>query len=333
MEKQDSKKKVAVIGSNLFDTLGFHFNLTFNNIGYNSKIFDIYDHYSLEGLTNYTTRFSINFENLIFKRLANKIINFKPDLVLCLYRNVPPFVIDLIKKEFRIKVVFLTGDHLGNFERGYPFISDFDAFFVKDKYIVRILKDKLNLNAYYLPESFNPQIHTHYLNEYDFGANYDISLVGNLYPYRAKILDQIINDYNISLFGITPKWMDLKWGKLYKGDLRGQQKSEIFFKSKINLNTLRYEEIYGANCRVFEIAGSGGFQICDRKKDIKELFEEDKEIVMFDTIDELREKFDYYLKHQDKAYEIGCNARKRALAQHTYKHRIKQILEITNLTL
>lgn len=246
-----------------------------------------------------------------------------------MYRNIPPFVIDLIKKETYAKVIFLTGDHLGNFERGYAFISNYDAFFVKDKYIVDFMKNKLGLNAHYLAESFNPDIHSHSLAKFNFGSLYDISIVGTLYPYRTKILEHLIDKYNLSIFGSKPRWLDKKWNQYFKNEyLIGKKKSETFFQSKVNLNTLRYEEITGANCRVFEIAGSGGFQICDRKEGIKELFEEDKEIVMFDTMNELKEKINYYLKNQDKAYEIAQNARERALKEHTYEHRIKEIFRI-----
>jgi spore maturation protein CgeB len=123
--------------------------------------------------------------------------------------------------------------------------------------------------------------------------------------------------------------MSKKWKKLHTNRyIRLEEKSKIFYTSKINLNTLHYGEVNAGNCRLFEVAGSGGFQICDRKEEIGNYFIEDKEIVLFDTLKELIDKINYYLEHQDEAEMIAKNGYKRAISEHTYRHRILKIFEI-----
>lgn len=325
-------KKIAIIGDNQFDSLAWNLSDTINMLGSQSKIFNFYGTLNKQ-LINYSVRFSKRIETSLFRHLANKIINYSPDLIIVVFRFAPPDFIDQLKKDTDAKVIFFNCDHLGNFERGYSFISNYDAWFIKDKYIESFVKKKLGINVFYLPEAFNPNIHKAN-NEIKFGENFDISLVGTLYPYRSKILEQVSENFNISIFGNLPRWMDKKWGKLHlKKYLTGEEKANVFLGSKINLNTLHYGEIYGGNCRLFEIAGCGGFQICDRKEEIRNYFVEDKEIVLFDDIKELKEKIKYYLNNQDKAFEIAKAAKARAYKDHTYEIRLNEVFEKINFRL
>jgi len=181
-------------------------------------------------------------------------------------------VIKKIKDHLNIKVIFWTGDAFINLERGYSLISNYDAWFVKDTYMCDFMQKKLNLNVFLLPECFNPYCHKP-PKEALFGSINEITVAGTLYPYRAKILEKLTDKFDISIYGNLPKWMSKKWKKLHTNRyIRLEEKSKIFYTSKINLNTLHYGEVNAGNCRLFEVAGSGGFQICDRKEEIGNYF-------------------------------------------------------------
>ena len=49
---------------------------------------------------------------------------------------------------------------------------------------------------------------------------------------------------------------------------------------------------------------------------------------MYHDLDELRRHLDHYLAHPDEARDIGERARKRALAEHTLRHRIETMLAV-----
>ncbi|MFN3135783.1 MAG: glycosyltransferase, partial [Candidatus Kryptonium sp.] len=52
------------------------------------------------------------------------------------------------------------------------------------------------------------------------------------------------------------------------------------------------------------------------------------EIVVYDgTIDDLTEKINYYLRHDNERNRIARNAYQKAISSHTYLHRVKFILE------
>ena len=49
---------------------------------------------------------------------------------------------------------------------------------------------------------------------------------------------------------------------------------------------------------------------------------------MYHDLAELRQQLDHYLAHPDEARDIGERARKRALAEHTLRHRIEAMIAV-----
>ena len=65
----------------------------------------------------------------------------------------------------------------------------------------------------------------------------------------------------------------------------------------------------------------------DHRSHLSELFEPGKELVCFETREDLREKIRYYLSHPDERMRIALNGQKRAREDHTYQKRMSQALE------
>jgi spore maturation protein CgeB len=85
-------------------------------------------------------------------------------------------------------------------------------------------------------------------------------------------------------------------------------------------------DVVGVNIRTFELAAAGACQVVDLKDDLGTLFKPGEEVVTFRDVVELRRHLDHYLAHPDEARAIGANARRRALAEHTLRHRLEEIL-------
>ncbi len=66
----------------------------------------------------------------------------------------------------------------------------------------------------------------------------------------------------------------------------------------------------------------------DNQADLGSLFEIGTEAVVFGDSSDLREKVRFFLKHPDQRGAISQAARRRVLAQHTYRHRLRRILEL-----
>ncbi len=85
---------------------------------------------------------------------------------------------------------------------------------------------------------------------------------------------------------------------------------------------------YAANVRIFEVTGTGSCLLTDWKINMSELFEEDKEVVLFRSIDECKEKLRWLLDHSLERKAIADRGQQRILKSHTYKHRAEQLHSI-----
>jgi spore maturation protein CgeB len=80
--------------------------------------------------------------------------------------------------------------------------------------------------------------------------------------------------------------------------------------------------------RVFDVPASGGFLLTDYMPGLEKMFEIGKEIEVYRTPDELREKVDYYLARPEACREIAHRARERVLRDHTFANRWQSIRAI-----
>lgn len=103
---------------------------------------------------------------------------------------------------------------------------------------------------------------------------------------------------------------------------------KIYYSTKINLNiTLRSIES-GIPLRIFDIMSVGGFVLSNWQPEIPELFEEDREIVTFKTPEEMLEKVDYYLRHEEERLEIALNGYRKVKECYTFERQLKKIIAI-----
>jgi spore maturation protein CgeB len=183
---------------------------------------------------------------------------------------------------------------------------------------------------YYLAEACNPRMHRPIeLTPADVGYfGCDVMLAGSLYYYRQEILESLAG-LDLKVWGYRPGWLvDRLPGRFMGRDVHGDDKVRAALAAKVCLNTLHYGEVDGLNCRAFEIAGCGGFQLISDVPAIAEHFEPDEEIVVFRSVDEMVEKARHYAGHPEAAREIAARGRARAHRDHTYEHRLADILRI-----
>jgi spore maturation protein CgeB len=97
----------------------------------------------------------------------------------------------------------------------------------------------------------------------------------------------------------------------------------LYQKTKIGFNT---HMSYGpSNQRMYELPMNGVMQICDCENGLSELYEIDKEVVSYKTIDEAIEKIEFYLKHDEKRIEIALAGHTRAKNDYLVEHSFRAI--------
>lgn len=324
--------KVIILGFERFDCLEWDLCDTFRRIGIECEIVDPYSHIPFNFRFKIQTllRASSSFESIFWNKFVKSLKGKVADLTISTLQNLPPEFVERIRKILKSSIIQWNPDPLYSnmLNRDYIIYGKYDLLIVEFPYMFKYLSKVLGKSTIQIPEAFNPYIHTppaiSKLEAEKKGA--DILIAGSLYYERAYILEKLMN-YNIEIYGNYPKWLKSPVLKCHKNKyLTGKEKALKFYSSKICLNTIHYSNIDGTNCRLFEIAGSGGFQIAEYRKEIPEYFEPDKEIVLYKSVDELKEKVDYYLKHPEERWKIAKAGRERALKEHTWEHRVRYLL-------
>lgn len=328
--------KIALLGSKDFDSLEFHIHDSLLNMNHEVFHIDLSDVINIPYRFNFwATKLFPKYDFKVFKKIAYKIIEQEPDFVICTYRFIHPECISLIKQNLKnIRIVHVNPDALTTFGYQQIFSSPYDAYFTKDPFIVDFMKNKMELNAFYLPEAFNSRYHKSPNKDREVlerEIDIDVVAFGTMYPYRSKMIERLIDSgINVSLFGVPDRrFPNHKIMNQFRNEyITGERKAEVLFGSKIVFNNFHYAEVNSANVKFFEIGGIGGFQICDYKSVLQEYSAIDLNDFTFKTIDQAIELIKYYIDKPQLRYKMTSEQQDHFALHHTYEKRIEQILKI-----
>ena len=111
--------------------------------------------------------------------------------------------------------------------------------------------------------------------------------------------------------------------------LMGLDMYNLLRQSKVTFN--KHTDYVGnevGNMRLFEATGVGTCLLTDTGNNMSDLFEEDKEVVIYHTINEAVEKVKYLIDHEDVRREIANAGQKRTLKDHSIFSRCQLIDEV-----
>ena len=100
----------------------------------------------------------------------------------------------------------------------------------------------------------------------------------------------------------------------------------VFKRAKINLNISLRSIQAGMPLRVFDIMGAGGFLLTNFQADFLQFFVPGEDYAFFESRADLLDKIAYYLAHEEERREIAANAFRKIAQQHTYRHRVQEML-------
>lgn len=101
-----------------------------------------------------------------------------------------------------------------------------------------------------------------------------------------------------------------------------QEAPHVFCHSKINLNITLRSIKSGIPLRAFDIMGSRGFLLTNYQEDFGDCFIPGEDFVYFTDAEDMMDKIEYYLSHDQERAEIAQHGYEQILQYHTYEHRI-----------
>lgn len=106
----------------------------------------------------------------------------------------------------------------------------------------------------------------------------------------------------------------------------GLEMFQVIKDSRITLNIhADSSPTHASNMRLFETTGVGTCLVTDWKENVDELFEPEKEIVTYKTVEECVEKVQWLLNNQKECREIAKAGQERCLRDHSFEKRAEQL--------
>jgi len=208
----------------------------------------------------------------------------------------------------------------------------FTHIFLIERAGVQLLRDR-GFPAYYLPFALADYQEVQIQVE----QSIELGFLGTLYPPRLKLLEELIDlglEFWAPNFTSSTRIICPPLAVCYKGEAWVMDLLKSMARCHLLVNPIHRSYMRGlsddvTNFRLFEAIGAGTFQIAERNAAIHEIFSSD-EVETYGSLEELREKVQYYRKRPESCSSQVQKALKKVESDHLYSHRMYEILNIIN---
>jgi spore maturation protein CgeB len=286
------------------------------------------------GYHEFYDRYVIKFN----RRLLALYKKQRPDIVIVIRGS--KVSASTLKAMSAIKVLWLH-DLARRCDLHHDQLSAYDNIYVFESSDVEWLQ-RSGLLATFLPIAFDPDVY----RPLDVGKDIDVFFIGAYYPDRRDLLEQLAQHFpseTLRFYGRHLRYREPStWIRYFYYIANGKRKvfpnrslnasqiNEMYSRSKICINIHHGQSENGCNPRVFEIIGSGSYQIVDQIPFIKREFGD--LLTTFRDGASLKEAIREGLDDEKIRSANIETLREIVQDKHTFSHRIKVILRDCNLT-
>ena len=281
-----------------------------------------------------------------WRRHLTRILRAEPGVDAVLLIAVPPNHLQgmatAIRRGFDLPVLFYDGDvpaslpDAGGFRTGVRIydgatLGEFDAVLCNSKggtAALRALGARRTHTLYYAAD---PGVYA----PLSVSQDVDVLFYGHSAEYRVEWLRVMVAEPARALPGVRFAVRGRGLGAL--GPVRAiapdgfSRLREAVARSRINLVVTRQGHASVAassTMRPFELAMMGACMVSNPCRGVDEWFEPERELVVVASAEEAIDRYRFLLAHEAERRAIGAAARKRALGEHTYRHRAEQLVRI-----
>jgi len=210
--------------------------------------------------------------------------------------------------------------------------SAFDLVLIADSGTATTLAGSGKPPVRYLPPGCDPSVHRPMRSRDRFRAN--VVFAGTATPHREQLLSELV-EFGLAVWG--PGWRRTKLRDYCRGELLAHEdyvRAYAGASVAINLSCggeADVQEGPGCNRRLFELAAIGVPQVVEDGPDLHRNFCEGSEILVSRTVTDLRTLTAEALHDRAWAEEVAAGGRHRALSEHTYMHRMIELLHFTHV--
>lgn len=246
--------------------------------------------------------------------------------------------------------VYLQDKPIWEREDYFPTLKLYDYYFCSLKGVADKLNELGFNNAKYLDEAcfppWNKEVYMNAFQEKKYGE--DISFCGSLgmikqHKMRLETLTKLADEgFNLKIWGdVICDWKHIPQQlKMFiaSKSVVNEDHSKVCQASLINLGIDQDVNIdMGHSARVYRVLCAGGLYLSNATKGLDRMFKvnkkgepitADQEIVLYYDLNDLIDKCDFLLEHEDIRKSIAKNGQRLVLEKHKFTDRVKELLEI-----
>lgn len=243
----------------------------------------------------------------------------------------------------------------GNGERPYDVVfigSSYDPFKIRESWpriysapIVNLIEESVEITLSNKETPFWKAVED-CVNQrgIDLNRNELIQIANSVDSYVRGIdrleLIQSIKDAEVHVFGGTcwgegikgwPQYFSRSKNIIVHPAVPFKESLEILKKSKISLNSMPFFKS-GSHERIFTGLACGSLPVTTENLWVEKNFKEGEEIAFYRPThwNEVNDKVNYYLSHENERKEMVLKGRSKVMAYHTWDQRVQQILKSMN---
>jgi spore maturation protein CgeB len=271
---------------------------------------------------------------VLSRKVVRRVAKTRPDVFFIYGSNwiLSPATLDRIREIGSTIAIWEGNLSILDPERA-ACLPKYDVFFAGDSYLWPLLTRVAQMRHVHVigekaaPDFFRPYEFTG--NERDAFAA-EVSFFGSSYPERNRFFERLADlGTEVRLWGTewdsSPRLAHLAVSRR----VDTVHKSRIYAASTINLDLhAGHQQINGISSRVFEVLCCGGFVLTEYRKDLEEYFDIGREIDVFSSPEEAKEKIDHYLSHPEERQKMARLGRDKVISGLTISHAAQRMLDV-----
>ena len=267
-------------------------------------------------------------QNWIYAVLEAQIEAFAPDV---LYVQDIHFADQNWLRQQKKRGLFIAGQvasPLGNSN-----YSAYDVIYTSLPGFVPILQ-KRGVNSRYFRIGFEPRVLKKMGADALASPRYELGFCGGIsgaHSERTQFLETIARQVPLNLWGYGAETVaaNSPLRAQHHGPAWGLEMYCALRSCAISLNGhINIAGDFANNMRLYEATGVGSLLLTDNKINIEELFDKDKEIVVYDNAEDCLEKIQFLMNNENKRVEIARAGQERTLREHSYARRMEELAEM-----
>jgi spore maturation protein CgeB len=246
---------------------------------------------------------------------------------------VSPELVDRLRPGRPARWVQLLGDLVPDFHAATREAMAYSDVFVGATGLVAAFDRQGIKHAHYLAVGCDPSVHKPLRARGPFRAN--VVFAGGATPRREQLLSELV-EFGIAVWG--PGWRKTSLKDYCRGELPNTEDFvRAYAGATVAVNVHRSGsddrggDATGVNRRTFEVAAIGVPQVVDARGDLSRHFEDGREVLVYTDASQLKGQVKRAIQEDKYRERLAANARQRALRQHTYMHRMHELLQVIGL--